>query len=84
MTYTRCRTCGQKAAGTDSYVEALEEENKKLRDGLKIYARRYREGKCWNWIEGGDSYGVTCEFDYEGDEQDEPWEIAEKLLAKGE
>lgn len=54
----------------------------RLKQALKHYARRYEQGSCWNWNERiPDSYsGVVHEFDWKGEEQDEPWEIAEKAL----
>ncbi len=55
----------------------------KLREALSHYARRYRDGKVWNWMDWVcDKYsGLAWHFDWNGDEQDEPWEIAEKALS---
>ena len=55
----------------------------RMAKALRIYARRYKDGECWNWnIQACDSYsGAVPHFDYEGDEQEEPWEMAEKALA---
>lgn len=61
----------------------LREENGRLREALSLYARRYdKDGKCCNWRQWvWDSYsGESSHFDWHGDEQDEPWEIAEKAL----
>ena len=68
---------------TDS--ERLELANYKLEiaiEALKIYARRIKDGKCWNWHgKVFDSYsGEEAVFDYDGDEGDEPWEMAEKAI----
>lgn len=62
--------------------EGLLDKVKQLEQALKHYARRYEQGLCWNWNERiPDSYsGVVHEFDWNGEEQDEPWEIAEKAL----
>jgi len=43
--YTICRTCGQKCAGTDSYLEALQKELaevKKEKDRLKNAAEKVK------------------------------------------
>jgi hypothetical protein len=63
-------------------ADKAEAENKRLREALSIYARRYDENKwCWNWIETDDLNGPIHEFDWKGEEQNEPWEVAEKALA---
>lgn len=61
---------------------ALEDEREDLMSALKHYARRYEDGKVWNWTSYVcDKYsGLLDHFDWRGEEQDEPWEVAERAL----
>jgi hypothetical protein len=59
-------------------VEKLESRRKELQKALTTYVRKYEKGKCWNWLEIPDPHGTYWAFDWEGDDQDKPWEIAEK------
>jgi hypothetical protein len=53
---------------------------------LKTYARQFGDisgesGECWNWFDAIHDDDLCAGFDWYGDTQDEPWEIAEKALA---
>lgn len=61
----------------DAYIAMLEERAELLRVALEFYSNNKKVS--W-WIKGGDKYGVTCEFDWNGEIQDEPYEVAEKAL----
>lgn len=53
-----------------------------LAAALEKYARRYEDGKCWNWLKWAcDKFsGQQSHFDWVGEEQQEPYEVAEKAL----
>lgn len=71
-----CRPCESLRIRTAQLNEA--------RAALAHYARRYEGKHCWNWRkEVCDSFsGEQSHFDWIGEEADEPWEVAEKALAK--
>jgi flagellar hook assembly protein FlgD len=61
----------------DAYIAMLEERAELLRVALEFYSNNKKVS--W-WIKGGDKYGVTDNFDWNGEIQDEPYEVAEKAL----
>ena len=61
-------------------LAALRAENLRLREALEFYAG-HRDGK-WDEWHVCDSYsGAGALFDWNGDTQDDPWEVARKALA---
>jgi hypothetical protein len=70
----------------ESFAQSrVDEAVKPLVEALKVYARRYeKNGECWNWRQFAcdKQSGQVAHFDFEGGEQNEPWEIAEKALEK--
>ena len=62
----------------------LEAALERARGALKKYSRQYgKDGKCWNWMDWVcDRYsGLVWHFDWPGEDQDAPWEYAERALA---
>lgn len=63
------------------FVDELNAENARLREALKFYGKSHPQGE---WIDHVcDSYsGLAYAFDWPGDVQDEPWEVAERALSR--
>ena len=65
-------------AQLESKLSAALELINKMEEALKMYGQK--SGKTY-WLLCEDKYGVTCQFDWDGELQNEAWEIAEKALS---
>lgn len=85
-THIACRdeiaSLRQRLSAAEKERDAARAKIKEARKALSHYARRYENGCVWNWHEVvcDRMSGLVAHFDWKGEEQDEPHEVAERAL----